>query len=208
MMGERIVKTKLITAATVLSCLIASAATAQHAYIEFDADENMVLSGPFDAIIPKPEGARIGGPEDSTPSFLAEDLKVSKAGYFGDDQFVMVQIETTNAPAGTLTNQNLPLYELAGEEFRARTLCVDISQEELDADDDPIFECSVRQMVQSVPAVQTIQLFVTTDDGTGEGVILYVRNVPGGCVALTPEFEAEFKGAFEGFIESIRSANQ
>ena len=63
-------------------------------------------------------------------------------------------------------------------------------------------------MVQIVPAVQTVQLFVTTDDGTGEGVILYVRNVPRGCEALTPEFESEFMGAFEGFIESIRSANQ
>jgi hypothetical protein len=58
-----------------------------------------------------------------------------------------------------------------------------------------------------VPAVQTVQLFVTTDDGTGEGVILFVRNIQGGCGAITPEFEAEFHAAFERFIESIRSAN-
>jgi Tfp pilus assembly PilM family ATPase len=62
-------------------------------------------------------------------------------------------------------------------------------------------------MVQIVPAVKVVQLFVTTDDGTGEGKILYMRNVPGGCDALTPEFEAKFDAAFERFIESIRSAN-
>ena len=195
------------TAAAILICFIASAALADHAYIEFDAEGNMVVSGPFDVIIPRPEGARIGGPEHSTPSFMAEDLKVSIAGYFADDQFVIVRVETTNAPKGTLTNKNLPIYELAGREYQARTVCVDISQEELDADDDPIFEFVELQSVQIVPAVQAVQLFVTSDDGTGEGIILYVRNVPGGCVELTPEFEAEFHGAFERFIESIRSAN-
>ena len=195
------------TAVAALICLIASTAFAGHAYIEYDAEENMIISGPFNAIIPKPDGARIGGPEHSTPSFLAEDLKVSKAGYFADDQFVMVQIETTNAPSGTLTNKNLPVYEIAGEEFRGRTTCIDISQEELDADDDPLFEFIELQMVQIVPAVQAVQLFVANDDGTGEGIILYMRNVPGGCDALTPEFEAEFKEDFDGFIESIQSAN-
>jgi len=200
-------KRMAMTSAILLTCFVVSTAFADHAYIKFDADENMVISGPFDAIIPKPEGARIGGPEHSTPSFLAEDLKVSKAGYFADDQFVMVQVETTNAPAGTLTNKNLPVYELAGEEFRARNLCVDISQEELNADDDPLFEFIELQAVQIVPAVQVVQLFVTTDDGTGEASILYLRNVPGGCDALTPDFKAEFDGAFERFIESIRDAN-
>ena len=201
-------KKMTIMAAAALICFAASAAFAEHSYVEFDADGNMVLAGPFNTIIPKPEGATsIGGPEHSTLSFLAEDLKVSKAGFFAEDQFVLVQIETTNASAGTLTNENLPVYELAGEEFRARSRCVDISQEELDADDDPLFEFVESHAVQLVPAVQAMQLFVTTDDGTGEGVILYVRNVPGGCSELTPEFEAEFKGAFERFIESIRAAN-
>jgi hypothetical protein len=167
----------------------------------------MVISGPFDAIIPKPEGARIGGPENSTPSFLDEDLKVSRAGYFADDQFVMVQVETTNAAPGTLTNKNLPVYELAGEEFRARTACLDISQEELDMDDDALFEFIESQNVQIVPAVQGVQLFVVTEDGTGEGIILYLRNVPGGCDSVSPEFKAEFDAAFERFIASIRDAN-
>ena len=196
-----------MTAATILIGLFASTAFAGHAYIDYDAEGNMVLSGPFDAIIPKPEGARSGGPENSTLSFMGEDLKVSMAGYFADDQFVIVQIETTNASAGTLTNKNLPIYELAGREFRARTVCVDISQEELDANDDSLFEFVEGQNVQIVPGVQAVQLFVTTEDGTGEGVILYVRNVPGGCGEVTPEFEAEFHAAFERFIESIRNAN-
>jgi hypothetical protein len=196
-----------MAATAVLACLVASTAFAGHAYIDFDADGNMVLSGPFDAVIPKPAGAKIGGPENSTMNFMGEDLKISMAGYFADDQLVIVQVETTNAAAGTLSNENLPIIELAGREFRARNTCVDISQEELDADDDPLFEFVETQDVQIVPGVQAVQLFVTSDDGTGEGVILYVRNVPGGCSELTPEFEAEFHAAFERFIESIRSAN-
>jgi hypothetical protein len=197
---------KMLTSGA-LALLVASAAFAEHAYIDYDADGNMVLSGPFEAIIPKPEGARIGGPEHSTVSFMAEDLKVSMAGYFADDQFVIVQVETTNAAAGTLSNENLEIYELAGREFRGRTLCIDISQEELDADDNPLFEFTESQNVQIVPGVQAVQLFVTTDDGTGEGVILFVRNVADGCDTITPAFEAEFHSAFERFIESIRSAN-
>ncbi len=114
---------------------------------------------------------------------------------------------TFDAPAGTLTNKNLPIYEVAGQEFRARTGCIGISQEQLDTDDDPLFEFIEDQNVQIVPAVQAVQLFVTTDDGTGEGIILYMRNVPGGCGAVSPEFESEFNAAFERFIKSIRKVN-
>jgi hypothetical protein len=169
----------------------------------------MVISGPFDAVIPKPPHARtrIGAPENSTESFLDEKLKTSKAGYFADDQFVMVQVETTNAATGTLTNKNLPVYKIGDRDFRARELCIDISQEELDADDDPLFEYVESYNVQIVPAVQAVQLIVTTDDGTGSGAIIYMRNVPDGCDAVTPEFKAEFDAAFGRFIESIQSAN-
>lgn len=183
------------------------AAFADDAFIDFDDTGNMVISGPFNAIIPKPEGARTGGPEHTTPSFLDEDLKVSKAGYFGDDQFVVVQVEQTNAGRGTLTNKNLPVIELAGEQFRARTGCMDISQEELDADDDPLFEFTETQNVQIVPAVNAVQLFVVNDTGTAEGIILFMRNVPGGCASMTDEFETAFNSDFERFVESIRAAN-
>lgn len=196
-----------MTAAAALSCFLASAALADHSYIDFDADGNMVISGPFDVTIPKPAGARLGGPEHTTPSFMSEDLKVSRAGFFGDHQFVMVDVETTNASAGTLTNNNLPVYELAGQEFRARTVCLDISQAELDADDDPIFEFIEGQSVQIVPAVNVLQLFVSNDDGTAEAKILFMRNLPGSCDAMTADFEAEFKAAFERFVEAVRKAN-
>ena len=200
-------KTKRFLPAAAAACLIAPVALADHAYISFDDEANMVLAGPFNAHIPKPEGARTGGPEHSSESFLNEELKISKAGYFADDRFVMVQIETTNGARGTLTNENLPVYELAGEEFRARTLCVDISQEELDSDSDPLFEFIETQNVQMVPAVHAVQLMVANDDGTAQGTILYMRNVPGGCDTVTEEFEKEFHGAFERFVESIRGAN-
>ena len=132
---------------------------------------------------------------------------MSKAGYFADDQFVMVQVETTNAPAGTLTNENLPTYAIGDRIFRARTLCMDISQEDLEANDAPLLEYVEAYNVQIVPAVRAVELSVTTDDGTGEGSIVYMRNVPGGCDAMTPEFESEFDAAFARFIESIQDRN-
>lgn len=184
-----------------------SVANAGHEYIDVAPDGDMVIAGPFNAVIPVPEDARVGEPEHTTENFLAETLKVSKAGYFGDDQFVMVQVETTNAPAGTLTNENLPAYTIGDREFRARTLCLDISQEDLDADDAPLFEYIEAYNVQIVPAVRAVQLSVTSEDGTAEGNIIYMRNVPGGCAAMTPEFEAEFDAAFGRFIESIQDRN-
>ena len=196
-----------IVATAAVICCIAPVALADHSYVSMDDEENMVLEGPFNALIPKPEGARVGGPEHSSESFLDEELKISKAGYFADDRFVMIQIETTNGAPGTMSTENLPVYEIAGEEFRARTLCVDISQEELDSDSDPLFEFIEGQNVQIVPAVHAVQLMVTTEDGRGQGTILYMRNVPGGCDTVTEEFEKEFHGAFERFVESIRAAN-
>ena len=184
-----------------------SAANAGHEYIDVATDGDMVIAGPFNAVIPVPEGARVGEPEHTTENFLSETLKVSKAGYFGDDQFVMVQVETTNAPTGTLTNENLPAYQIGEREFRARTLCIDISQEDLDADDAPLFEYIEAYNVQIVPAVQAVQLSVTSEDGTAEGNIIYMRNVPGGCDAMTSEFEAEFDADFGRFIESIQDRN-
>ncbi len=201
-------KNNRLAAIATAACFVASMAMADHAYINLDEQSNMVLSGPFNALIPKPDGARTGAPEHSSQSFLDEELKISKAGYFADDRFVMVQIETTNGAPGTLTTENLPIYEIAGEEFRARTLCLDISQEELDSDSDPLFEFIETQNVQIVPAVHAVQLMVTSDDGKGQGTILYMRNVPGGCETVTADFEKEFHGAFERFVESIRGANQ
>ncbi|MCJ7556246.1 MAG: hypothetical protein MUP90_04950 [Gammaproteobacteria bacterium] len=196
----------LITTATLLA-FFASAAFAADTYVNVDNDGNIVVSGPFNAVIPKPPGARSAGPVHASPSFLDEQLQISTAGYFADNQFVTVQVETTNAATGTLTNKNLPVVKIAGQEFRARDACIDISQEELDADDDQILEFVEDQNVQIVPAMQAVQLVVVNDDGTAEGTILFMRNVPGGCAAMTPEFKAEFDAAFERFITSIHATN-
>jgi len=198
---------RIIMTAAAIALWSSMAAADEHQYIEFSKAGHMVIAGPFNAVIPIPGDARIGEPEHTTEQFLTETLKVSKAGYFADDQFVMVQVETTNAPKGTLTNKNLPIYKIGDKDFRARTLCIDISQEELDADDDALFEYLEAYNVQVVPAVKAVQLFVTTEDGAGEGNIIYMRNVPGGCDAVSPEFEAEFDAAFGKFIESIQDRN-
>ena len=158
----------LTTVAAVLT-FYSSAAFSAESYVDFDKYGNIVISGPFRAVIPKPEGAKTGGPVTSYPNLLDEQLKVSTAGYFADDRFVTVQIETTNAPAGTLTNTYYPIVEIAGEEFRARDACVDISQQQLDANSDPMFEFIEAQNVQIVPAMQAVQLVVVNDDGTAEG---------------------------------------
>jgi hypothetical protein len=198
---------KTTTTVAAIALLSSMSAEAEHQYIDFSKAGHMIIAGPFNAVIPIPQDVRIGEPEHTTEKFLSETLKVSKAGYFADDQFVVVQVETTNAPAGTLTNENLPIYKIGDRDFRARTLCLDISQEELDADDSPLLEYAEAYNVQLVPAVRAVQLSVTTDDGTGEGNIIYVRNVPGGCDAMTTEFEAEFDAAFGRFIESIQDRN-
>ncbi len=153
----------LSTAATVLTFL-AFAAYAGDEYISVDKDGNILVSGPFNATIPKPAIARTVGPVHSSPSFLDEQLKVSLAGYFADNQFVTVQVETTDAGAGTLSNKNYPVREIAGKEFRARDACIDISQEMLDADSDATFEFIEEQKVQIVPAMQAVQLVVINDE--------------------------------------------
>jgi len=197
----------LKVAAFVFLFSVPAAFAADHEFIEFDSRGNMVIAGPFNAIIPIPDGARVGKPKHTNETFLAEDLKVSKAGYFADDRFVIVQVELTNAAPGTLTNENLPTYEIVDREFRARTQCIDISQEELDSDDNALLEYVEDYNVQIVPAVQSVQLFVTTEDGTGVGTVLFMRNVPDGCNGMTPEFKSEFDDAFGRFIQSIQDRN-
>lgn len=193
-------KKTLLTAALTL---LASTAWAEHEYVDFDDDGSLVISGPFDARIPAPEGATRAGPVHTHEKFLTENLAVSIAGYYGDDQFVTVQVETTDAAAGTLTSENLPVVEIAGQDFRARRDCVDISEEDIEAGDDPLITFMDDAGVQLVPALHAVQLFVTNEAGTAEGIILYMRNVPEGCEAVTADFKAEFDQAFDAFVGSI-----
>jgi hypothetical protein len=196
-----------LTGISLVLSLVAAASQAQESYIAFDDAGNMKLSGPFSLTIPRPGEAKPGGPEDTSPNLFNEKLSVSKAGYFGADQFVMVQVETTNAGAGTMSNEFLPVMQLDGRDFRGRKACIDISQEELNADDDPLFEFVERYNVQIVPAVLAMQLMAVGESGSALGTILFMRNVAGGCDSLTPEFEQKFTADFERFIESVREAN-
>ena len=196
-----------LTGFAVFLCLITVRSYAQESYIAFDDGGNMKLSGPFELTIPKPGQAEPGGPIDSSPSLLDEELRVSKAGYFSDDEFIVVQVETTNAGPGTMSDKALPSMNLAGEEFRARKACIDISQADLDAADDPIFEFIEEYDVQVLPAVMAMQLLAVDDSGSALGTVLFMRNVEGGCAAMTSSFEAEFTRDFERFIESVRAAN-
>jgi hypothetical protein len=189
------------------SSLLAFAALADDTYVNFDKEGNIVVSGPFNAIIPRPAGAKPGGPVHATPSFMDEQLKVSTAGFFGKNQFVTVQVETTDAGPGSLSNKNYPVRQIGGSEFRVRDACIDISQDDLDSDSDQAFEFIEDQGVQIVPAMQAVQLVVINDDGTAQGTILFMRNVPGGCDAMSEEFEADFDAAFEAFVGSVRAVD-
>lgn len=196
-----------VTGIAALLGLAATAAYAQDSYIAFDDAGNMQLSGPFELTIPKPRNGKPGGPHVSSPSFLDERLKISRAGYFAPDQFVVVQVETTSQGPGAMSNEFLPVMELAGKEFRAREGCVDISQEELDDDNDPLFEFIEQFNVQIVPAVMAMQLMAVNETGSAMGTVLFIRNVPGGCESMPPEFEEKFIADFERFIESVQAAN-
>lgn len=174
--------------------LLATTVWAEHAYLDFDGDGNLVMSGPFNAKIPRPADAAKAGPVHTHEKFLTENLAVSAAGYYGKDQLVTVRIETTDASAGTLTNENLPIMAIAGQDFRARRVCVDISKEDVEAGDDPLITFMNDSGVKLVPAVHAVQLFVTNDDGTAEGIILYMRNVPDGCDSVTADFKPSSTG--------------
>ncbi len=56
------------TVATVLA-FSASVAIAADAYVNLDNDGNIVVSGPFNAVIPKPPGAKNRWPRALVPEF-------------------------------------------------------------------------------------------------------------------------------------------
>jgi hypothetical protein len=97
--------------------------------------------------------------------------------------------------------------EIAGQEFSARDACIDISQDMLDTNSDPTFEFVEQQGVQIVPAMQAVQLVVIDDEGTAQGTVMFMRNVPGGCAGMSPEFKAEFDADFERFVGSVRKVD-
>lgn len=199
-------KKRVMLASAILLTSTVLAGDSGHEYLAFDDQDQLVVSGPFEVSIPTPEGARKAEPVHSQSRFMREQLRTSKAGFFVDDRFVVIEIETTDAPPGTLTYPRLPIIEMAGHEFHTRAGCLEFTQEDLDTDDDPLIEFIERQGFDLMPAVHARQLFVTTDDGTGEGIILFARRIED-CSALSQEFEEDFDNQFERFIASIQQAN-
>ena len=193
--------------AALAGCLATLTAWSDHAFLNFDDNGSLVVSGPFSVTIPRPGDARTAGPVHTHLKFMGENLENSKAGYFVDDRFVVIEIETTDAPAGTLSYEGLQAIDLAGQEFRTRAACLEISQEAVDSADDPLLNFVADQGFNLVPAIFGQQLFVTAEDGTAEGVILYGKRVDD-CDAISEERQQEFTGQFERFIQSIRDANQ
>ena len=199
-------KNYLIPTAVILFCSGAAAASKDHEYLHFEGSDRLIISGPFDVVIPKPDGWRTADPVHSSPRLMMEQLQLSKAGFFSDEWLIVIEIETTDAAPGTLSNENLPTIAIAGSEFRARSRCVEISQQDIDAGDVPMLEFIQNQNFDPTPAVFARQLFVTTDDGTGEGIILFARRI-GSCENVTDAFSEEFDREFEKFVVSVRNAN-
>jgi len=199
-------KNYLILAVVISICSSAAAASKDHEYLHFEGSDRLIVSGPFDVVIPKPDGWRTADPVHSSPRLMMEQLRLSKAGFLADEWLIVIEIETTDAAPGTLSNEKLPIIEIAGREFRARSRCVEISQQDLDAGDVPILEFIKNHDFDPTPAVYARQLFVTTDDGTGEGIILFARRTST-CEDVTDAFKEEFDREFERFVVSIRNAN-
>ena len=68
-------------------------------------------------------------------------------------------------------------------------------------------QADLRTLVERCVEACNQSATIVNEDGTAEGTILFMRNVPGGCEAMTPEFKAKFDADFERFIASIRAAN-
>jgi hypothetical protein len=189
--------------------IFASTVFAQgHAYLAFDDDNQLIMSGPFSVTIPVPGGARAGEPAHDTEHLMGETLLTSRAGYFNDDQFLVIEVETTDAPTGTIDYGRLPIIEMAGSEYHSRVFCFSISEVELQQDDkEPVVEFILNNDFDITPAVYARQLLISTDDGTGETSVLYGQRVAS-CDAVTPELESDFDLRFEKFVKSVREANQ
>ena len=199
-------KKRILCATAALFCMIAFTAAADQSYIGFDAEGNMLISGPFNAIVPRPDGMSFDGPVNYRPSILDEELTVSIAGYYADDLLLIAQVETTDTALGTVSKQNLPTVEIAGREHKARKFCLNFSQDEMENSGDPLIEFIARQNVQVIPAMIVWQLLDISEDGTGSGQLLLMRHLPDGCDAMTSEFKVDFDNEFEQLLASIFDA--
>jgi hypothetical protein len=197
---------RLFAAALSLALFTALPAAADHQYLALTEDGDLLASGPFDLRIPTPEGARIAKPRHTRTTFGMERIRTSRAAFVKDDRILIIEVETTDAPAGTISYEGMPLVKMAGLELPSRSDCLEISQAQLDVGDEPLFSLMKRAGFDPTPAMYARQLFLVNDDGTGEGIALYAKRV-GSCAEVTAEFMEIFDAQFERFVQSVRDAN-
>ena len=191
-------KNQLVSAAAALGFFAAQLAIADHAYLTLNNDGSLTASGPFNLEFPQPPNAETIVPRNSHTMFGPENLKTSRAGFFDDSRVMILEVETTDAQPGTIDYSGMPTVEMAGVRFPTRTGCLEISQEQLDAGDEPLLVLK--------PAVYGRQIFLVNEDGTAEGIALYAKRVEE-CSDVDNQFMTEFDSQFGRFVKSVRAAS-
>lgn len=186
--------------------LTAQLAFADHQYLTLDIDGSLLVTGPFNLVIPMPPPATPAKTEHTHSTFGMENLQTSRGGYYDEDRILIIEVETTDAPAGTISYEGMPLVEMAGLELPSRSGCVQITQEEIDAGDEPLLVFAMKNGWDPTPAVWARQIFLVNEDGTGEGITLFAKRVSS-CEEADEAFIAEFESQFERFVKSVRAAN-
>lgn len=199
-------KTCFAITAAVLG-LTAQVACADHQYLTLDIDGSLLVTGPFNLVIPMPPPATPAKTQHTHSSFGMENLKTSRGGYYDEDRILIIEVETTDAPAGTITYEGMAMVEMAGLELPSRSGCVEITQEQIDAGDEPLLVFAKKNGWDPTPAVYARQIFLVNDDGTGEGITLFAKRV-NSCAKADEAFIAEFDSQFERFVTSVRAANR
>lgn len=198
--------TRLSITAAVLA-LMANAAFADHQYLTLDIDGSLLVTGPFNLVIPMPPPATPARTEHTHDTFGMENLQTSRGGYYDEDRILIIEVETTDAAPGTISYEGMAMVEMAGLELPSRSGCVEISQEQIDAGDEPLLVFAQKNGWDPTPAVYARQIFLVNDEGTGEGVTLFAKRV-NSCAEADEAFIAEFDSQFERFVTSVRAANR
>lgn len=198
-------KSRFAIAAAVLG-LSVQIAVADHQYLTLDIDGSLLVSGPFDLVIPMPPQATPNKTEHTHSTFRRENLRTSRGGYHDEDRILIIEVETTDAAPGTINYEGMPTVEMAGLELPSRSGCVQISQEQIDAGDEPLLVFAHKNGFDPTPAVYARQIFLVNEQGTGEGITLFAKRVSS-CDNVDEALITEFESQFERFVKSVRAAN-
>ena len=190
---------------SLLSILGIQPAMAEHQYLLVDG-ENLLVSGPFELTIPRPPGAKFANVQNSHTNFGMERLQTSRGGFFVDDRILIIEVETTDAPTGTINYEGMPVVELAGLQLPSRAACLPVTEEQIDADDEPLLEFMEQIGFDPRPGLYGRQLFLANKDGTGEGIALYAKRVDD-CANISKAQLDVFEMQFEAFVKRVREAN-